>query len=286
MLSVTHITLNTPIPLCVEYYAHVKAQHHKSYLGTIQYRLARIASYFSSYTLHDLTTSPDARDNINTFIKHRMASVKSGTVRKDATALQAMINWYRKDYGLDIPDIFKRVRVPKDYEERTFIPTDEQLFAVISNLPTDDLKDVCLLLAETGCRRNEILNLRIQDVDTSKRVIHCNNTKNGTNRPVPLSKPAVAIFDKHLNRLIGRSDTYLIFNLRGEYVSKQWRKACDKEGLDKCVLHSLRHYRLSKLVGAGHDHLLISKVSGHKDVRTLSRYVKLDATDLASMLFD
>ncbi|MEZ9888116.1 tyrosine-type recombinase/integrase [Vibrio breoganii] len=283
--SVT-ININTPIPICVDYYIQTKAQYYKSYLGTIQYRLARISKWFSSYTLKDLTTSPDARNNISEFINHRLSTVKAGTVRKDASALQAMLNWYRKDYGLAIPDIFKQIRIPKDYAQRTFIPTDEQVYEVIGKLPSDDLKDVCLLLAETGCRRNEILNLRIQDVNTAKRMIVCNNTKNGTNRTVPLSRTAVAIFNKHLERLEGRAGTYLVFNIRGEFVSKQFRKAADSCHAYDFVIHSLRHYRLSKLIQAGHDHLLVSKVSGHKDVRTLSRYVHLDATDLAMMLFD
>lgn len=67
-------------------------------------------------------------------------------------------------------------------------------------------------------------------------------------------------------------------------MSKQVRLAADALGLSGFALHSLRHYRLSKLILAGHDSILVSKVSEHKDHRMLNRYVKLDASFLASVL--
>lgn len=291
MQTLTHITLsnptlNTPIPVCIDFYIQVKAQYHKSYLGTIRYRLERISKYFASFQVRDLTTSPNAREHINNFIESRLRVVKSGTARKDISTLQAMINWLRRDIGLQIPDIFKQIRIPKDYGVRQFVPTDEQVYKVIGNLPTDELKDVCLLLSETACRRNEVLKLRVQDVHLDKRYVQLYDTKNGEDRRVPLSNPAIAVLSKRLELIEGKAETYPLFSVMPEFVSKQFRKAADREGLSDFVLHSLRHYRLSKLIGAGHDSILVSKVSGHKDHRMLNRYVKLDATDLASLLFD
>ncbi|HHP0490202.1 TPA: site-specific integrase [Vibrio harveyi] len=291
MQTLTHITLsnptlNTPIPVCIDFYIQVKAQYHKSYLGTIRYRLERISKHFASFQVKDLTTSPYAREHINNFIESRLKVVKSGTARKDISTLQAMINWLRRDIGLQIPDIFKQIRIPKDYGVRQFVPTDEQVYKVIGNLPTDELKDVCLLLSETACRRNEVLKLRIQDVHLDKRYVQLHDTKNGEDRRVPLSNPAIAVLSKRLELIEGKAETYPLFSVMPEFVSKQFRKAADREGLSDFVLHSLRHYRLSKLIGAGHDSILVSKVSGHKDHRMLNRYVKLDATDLASLLFD
>ncbi|MBM4876857.1 site-specific integrase [Vibrio parahaemolyticus] len=285
-VTISNPTLNTPIPICVSFYVEVKAQYHKSYLGTIRYRLERISKHFASFQVRDLTTSPNAREHINSFIESRLKVVKSGTVRKDVSTLQAMINWLRRDIGLQIPDIFKQIRIPKDYGVRQFVPTDEQVYKVIGNLPTDELKDICLLLSETACRRNEILKLRIQDVHLDKRYIQLYDTKNGEDRKVPLSNPAMAVLSKRLDLIEGKAETYPLFSVMPEFVSKQFRKAADKEGLSDFVLHSLRHYRLSKLIGAGHDSILVSKVSGHKDHRMLNRYVKLDATNLASLLFD
>lgn len=265
-VTIPNPTLNTPIPICVSFYVEVKAQYHKSYLGTIRYRLERISKHFASFQVRDLTTSPNAREHINSFIESRLKVVKSGTVRKDVSTLQAMINWLRRDIGLQIPDIFKQIRIPKDYGVRQFVPTDEQVYKVIGNLPTDELKDICLLLSETACRRNEILKLRIQDVHLDKRYIQLYDTKNGEDRRVPLSNPAMAVLSKRLDLIEGKAETYPLFSVMPEFVSKQFRKAADKEGLSDFVLHSLRHYRLSKLIGAGHDSILVSKEIGRAHV--------------------
>ncbi|BBM65282.1 hypothetical protein VA249_19280 [Vibrio alfacsensis] len=281
-----NITLSTPIPNCIDYYIEVKAQYHKSYLGTLKYRLERLRCYFSSYQVKDLTTSPYARDNITAFITHRLTNVKPGTVRKDASALQAMLNWLRRDIGLQIPDIFKQVRLPKDYGVRQFIPTEEQVYEVIGQLPNEELRDVCMLLSETGCRRNEVLNLQIKDIHLANRYVQLWDTKNGEDRKVPLSGLAIAILNKRLMLLEGKPNTYRVFSVLPEFVSKSFRKAADRVGLKNFVVHSLRHYRLSKLIEAGHDSILVSKVSGHRDHRVLSRYVKLDAEALARKLFD
>ncbi len=281
-----NLNLNTPIPSCIDSYVQIRAQYHKTYIGTLKYRLERISRYFSSYLIKDLTTSPYARDNINSFITHRLSSVKPGTVRKDAAALQAMLNWLRRDIGLQIPDIFKQIRLPKDYGVRQFIPTHEQVQAVVARLPSEELRDICMLLSETACRRNEVLKLRRCDVYLEHRYIQLWNTKNGEDRKVPLSTTAMAILGKRMELTTDRAPTYPIFSALPEYVSKKFRKAADEEGLHEFVLHSLRHYRLSKLIEAGHDSVLVSKVSGHRDHRVLSRYVKLDAEALAARLFD
>lgn len=279
----THITLSlyTPIPVLIEQYSIQKAQYFKSYLCTIQYRLKRLAKWFSDCCVKDITP-----ELVSKFLRERQTQVKSGSVRKDASVLRAMLNWLRKDIGLQIPDVFKHVRIPKDYTVRQFTPTDEQLHKVIGNLKTQELKDICLLLSETACRRSEILGLRLGDVCLTGRYLQLRDTKNGEGRHVPLSRPAIAILERKLYELDGYPESKHLFNTQPMYLSKAFRVAADEEGLNDFVLHSLRHYRLSKLIQAGHDHMLVSKLSGHKDIRVLNRYVKVDVSQLAVTLFD
>lgn len=279
-------TLDTPIPVAIDFYIDVKAQYHKSYLNSQRYRLNRISSYYSAMTIRSLTVDSEARERIYEFMQWRLKKVKHGTVRKDMQVLQAFLNWLRKDIGLVIPDIFKRIRIPSDYGNRMFVPTEEQVYKVIGNLPSEDLKDVCLLLAETACRRSEVLKLRICDVFINERYIFLADTKNGDSRKVPLSRSAAAILEKRVSYVSGRSHLYPLFQLMPEFVSKQFRKAADREGLHEFVLHSLRHYQLSRLIQSGHDSILVSKVSGHKDHRILNRYIKVNTELLAIKLFD
>ncbi|WP_162045933.1 hypothetical protein [Vibrio taketomensis] len=92
-------SLNTLIPICIDFYVQVKAQNHKSYLGTSRYRLERLSQFIFSYQVRDLSTSPQARERINSFISTRLNQVQSGTVYNDVATLQAMLNWLRRDIG-------------------------------------------------------------------------------------------------------------------------------------------------------------------------------------------
>ncbi len=51
-----------------------------------------------------------------------------------------------------------------------------------------------------------------------------------------------------------------------------WKKACKKVGIDIKSYEGLRHSWASQRVSRGADIYLISKVLGHKDIRTSQRY--------------
>ncbi|MEZ9705466.1 site-specific integrase [Vibrio breoganii] len=276
--------LHTPVVICIQWYINTNRKYKKSYCSE-KYRLRTLSKHFGNLPLRAITTDENAPTLIQDFINVRLTEVHHGTARKDATTLQCMLNHLRKDVGLQIPNVFEKVRLPKDSGIRKFVPSDEQVYRVIGNIVDTDLRDAAILLAETGCRRGEIMKLTVGDVHCDKKYILCRNTKNGEDRKVPLSPSAIAILSRILINLVGRSDTYKLFRMRPERLSKEFRKAADKEGLSEFVVHSLRHYRLSKFIANGHDAMLVSKVSGHRDHRALNRYVKIDAEDLANILF-
>ncbi len=53
-------------------------------------------------------------------------------------------------------------------------------------------------------------------------------------------------------------------------------------GADGVVFHSLRHECLSRLAERGFDPLRLALVGGHRDLRNVKRYAKLDAERLAN----
>ncbi|WP_208640371.1 hypothetical protein [Vibrio aquaticus] len=86
-------TLDTPIPVAIDFYIDVKAQYHKYYLISQKYRHNRISSYFSAMTIKSLTVDSKARERIYEFVQWRLKKVKHGTVRKDMQVLPAFLNW-------------------------------------------------------------------------------------------------------------------------------------------------------------------------------------------------
>ncbi len=103
------------------------------------------------------------------------------------------------------------------------------------------------LLALTGCRRSEVLNLRWRNVGTD--ALNLEDSKTGP-RAVPLGEAARA----HVAALPGARDPdAFLFPYyaegRGTYsLTTCWRKVCNDAKLGSLRLHDLRHTAASQAV--------------------------------------
>ena len=131
------------------------------------------------------------------------------------------------------------------------------------------------LLALTGCRRNEILTLRWEDVRLDAGELRLRDTKTGP-RIVPIS-PAAAKILGELPRIPG--NPWVVPGrkpgapLSGIFL--QWRRARGLAGLDEVRLHDLRHSFASRALALGESLPTIARLLGHARVQTTSRYAHL-----------
>src|SRR5262245_48644081 len=133
------------------------------------------------------------------------------------------------------------------------------------------------LLIFTGCRRNEILNLRWIDVDLDKSVIMLPASKTGR-RPVFLSAPALAVLSalprvaKNQHVIVGEREGQHLVNLR-----KVWVRVCKVARLEGVRLHDLRHSFASIGVSGGASLPIVGRLLGHTKAQTTERYAHLAA---------
>ena len=131
------------------------------------------------------------------------------------------------------------------------------------------------LLALTGCRRNEILTLRWEDVRLDASELRLRDSKTGP-RTVPLS-PAAAKILAELPRTPGNPwvapGRKPGAPLSGIFL--QWRRARTLAGLDDVRLHDLRHSFASRALALGESLPTIARLLGHARVQTTSRYAHL-----------
>jgi len=131
------------------------------------------------------------------------------------------------------------------------------------------------LLALTGCRRNEILRLRWDEVRADAMELALRDTKTGP-RTVPLSPEAAAILAR-LPRIA--QNPYVVPGrktgapLSGIFL--QWRLVRGQAGLDDVRLHDLRHSYASRALALGESLPTIARLLGHARVQTASRYAHL-----------
>ena len=130
------------------------------------------------------------------------------------------------------------------------------------------------LLALTGCRRSEVLNLRWRDI--GENALNLADSKTGP-RAVPLGVAARA----HVAALPGARDpdAYLFPRYaggRGAYsFTTCWRAVCADGKFGSLRLHDLRHTAASQAVMAGENLPLVGRLLGHSRHRTTAGYAHL-----------
>ena len=129
------------------------------------------------------------------------------------------------------------------------------------------------LLALTGCRRGEVLNLRWRDIGDD--TINLPDTKTG-GRAVPLAPSAVRLLTS-LPRdednpwvIAGRKPGWHLTDLQ-----HPWRRIRARAGLDDVRIHDLRHSFASRALALGEGLPMIGKLLGHTQVQTTARYAHL-----------
>ncbi|MDE0715691.1 MAG: tyrosine-type recombinase/integrase [Gammaproteobacteria bacterium] len=131
------------------------------------------------------------------------------------------------------------------------------------------------LLLLTGCRKNEIVTLKWDDIDRGIGEIRLRDGKTGL-RQVPLT-PAVESVLSGIPRK--RGNPWVIAgrkaggHLKG--IDLAWRRLREKAGLLDVHIHDLRHSYASRSLALGEGLSTIGDLLGHRDVSTTARYAHL-----------
>ncbi len=131
------------------------------------------------------------------------------------------------------------------------------------------------LLMLTGCRRNEILTLRWEDVDIEAGELHLRDAKTGA-RSVALSPAGQRVLEA-LPRLpdnpwviVGAKPGARLSNL-----NNAWLVVRARADLKDVRIHDLRHSFASRALALGESLPMIGKLLGHRKVQTTARYAHL-----------
>ena len=134
------------------------------------------------------------------------------------------------------------------------------------------------LLVLTGCRRNEVLGLRWEDLYFEAGVMRLADSKTGA-RVVPL--PPAARVLAGLSRVPGNPWVFPGRKKgdRRHNINDSWDRVRERAGLDGVRLHDLRHSFASRALALGESLPIIGELLGHRKVQTTARYAHL-ARDL------
>ncbi|MFM2408767.1 MAG: hypothetical protein RL358_1509, partial [Pseudomonadota bacterium] len=216
--------------------------------------------------------------------KRLEAGKKPNTVRLELALLGHLFTVAMQEWGIGLaynPVANIRKPSPGEGRDRRLTSAEEiKLIEAVSGHSNPMLGWIVRAALATGMRSNEIVTLRRAQVDLSRRVIRLTKTKNGSERTVPMTLEARAIFEAALANPVRPIDCDLIFfgepgkdkKMRKPYA---FNKAFGiiKKDLDLTDLHfhDLRHEAVSRLVEAGLSDQKVSAISGHKSMQMLKR---------------
>jgi integrase len=225
--------------------------------------------------------------DIERFKAWRMEKVSPVSVNIDLRTLKAALN-RAFDWGLLSKHPCKRtipVRVP-DHSPAYLNEAD--FVRLCESIKQKWLLDIIIFAVATGMRQGEILNLRWNEVDLSRRIVRVGNkdgfrTKAGKERNVPLNDMALKIIAGR-----GRTGRYVFVNTNGEKVhrdtlTKTFKKKIRKLGLEEELhFHSLRHTFASWVVQRGVPLYHVQKLLGHSSIKITEIYSHLEEDNLRS----
>jgi integrase len=157
--------------------------------------------------------------------------------------------------------------------ELTIDPETEAKLLAIAKQP---MKDVLVLIQDTGMRPEEVFRIRIENINWSQLLIFNPNGKTkAARRHVPISE---RMLDLLMIRCSNKPEGWLFPSRRAECghlttVAKQFRDARTKAGLsESLVLYCARHTFGTAAYAATGNLAVVMNVMGHTDVRTAMRY--------------
>lgn len=225
--------------------------------------------------------------HISAWRDERLKEVSAATVRRELNLLSSIWNTARKDWRWVSGNPIRDIRKPKAPRPRTRAISEREADALVLALgyaggkPQNVSQRVAvafLFALETAMRAGEIAGIRKQHI--RGRVVHLPQTKNDTERDVPLTPDAAALIALCPDG----------FGVTPAQIDALFRKARDKAvkkgqaGLADIHFHDTRRtatIALSKKL----QPMELAKVTGHKDLKILlSTYYAVSADDLAKKL--
>ncbi|MFB1098286.1 tyrosine-type recombinase/integrase [Terribacillus sp. JSM ZJ617] len=147
-----------------------------------------------------------------------------------------------------------------------------------------------LLLLDSGIRANELLSLRITDVDFQTRFITLDGERNKNRKPrlVPISAHTVKLLLQLVNENKKHFSTDRLFlssygePLGQNHFNKRLKYYGEKAGIKdkKVTAHVYRHTWAKNMTLNGCDAFTLQKMGGWSDIRTMRRYIQMDTDDL------
>jgi len=200
-------------------------------------------------------------------------------------AINAIKFYYEVVLGM--PNRFYDIERPRKESKLPTVISKEEVLSIIEN--TKNIKHKCVVqtLYSGGLRRSELLNLKIEDIDSKRMLIRVQRAKGNKDRYTLLSE--ILLKDLRIYYMEWHPKTFLFEGQNGgqysgETVLKIVKAAATKAGIRQSITpHVLRHSFATHLLESGVDLRQIQVLLGHGSSKTTEIYTHVATNTFKSI---
>ena len=228
----------------------------------------------------DLLGDEEIRDFLHYLLKDRQA--KQSTVNQAYSA-------FRFFYKVTLERNWNEEKTPRSKQPKKLpvVLSMEEVEKVFKN--TNNLKHKAILMTiySGGLRRDEAVNLKIEDIDSKRMMIKVHG-KGSKDRYTLLGENALDILRTYWK--VYQPTSYLFpsrtkdQHIDASTVGKVFKTSVKLSNiLKKASLHTLRHSFATHLLESGADIYYIQKLLGHSSVKTTEIYLHVAKRDIVKI---
>ena len=240
----------------------------------------------------DMLTTPILRNYVSFMKNHKNYS--STTINRKINSLRSFAKFLVISEYMDT-NFMDRITAPKKEKKLPKVMTEQELDKFLNVIMQysrgNGLRDRAIfhIYASCGIRRQELLNLNIENIDLGTNVIKVIKGKGARDRIIPLFEPTTSyIWEYLMTRLPVKDNTEPLFlsengnRLSITAVQQLLRRYMRIAGYDDrgFIIHTLRHTYATLILKNGGDLFQIKELLGHEDLNTTALYLQVTADQL------
>ncbi len=223
------------------------------------------------------------------FNKWKLERLRNGFTKgsKDKRRIQTTLHYYSLYVRsfLNWLGIIKKAPVVARPKGRKIIQTlsNDEIYRMLN--ASRDILDLLILtlMFETGLRAQELLSLKVEDINLSSKEIIVRNAKFGEERVVFFGSLSEKVLKEYLT-LYGKNQGRLL-NISYNGLYKRLKTLAKKAGVDPAKVrpHVLRHTFATEALKRGVNVIALQTLLGHKDLKTTQIYLHLLKEDIKKL---
>lgn len=264
-----------------EYLSVMNQEFSKCYLRSIKLSLTSLSKFFGeAKSLAEISIKD--LEKYKLFISEAAPKGFVVYLRNLKAAFSRAVLW-----GYIDSNPFVKIKVAKVQLNKPIYLTKEDLNKVLECTENSNLRDLFLFAFNTGCRVNEIVNLKWPSIDFEKEIITIGssdfNTKSRRQRIIPMNKVIKLILNKVRKERKGDFVFHksMGYHYHTDYISKKFKDSVRKAKLSEQIhFHTLRHSFASNLANKGVPLIVIQELMGHSSIVTTQIYSHTNLNNL------